>query len=365
MKKIIIFILISTFTFDAFSQFLPKNIVYWNDNPISWKDINEIPYMESQMPYYIDIRIDLGFKKTERNDTIYYLNDFKIYYNPDLTWCIPEYRQDSILRIFQLLFDFSEYKKREIQKIGNRKRISPFILNYMSYELDTIFQKVYDYNNYETLDTYIDYYRKQIDNLEIEYYPNYSFKSSGFGVDFGLNGSVLSGSINNYLKNNLGANFNFFYYFKRNFLSFGLSFGFSGLKQEIPNTNYYPSNNIHANIVSQPLLYGREFRFNNKYLLYPMIGMSVKGIVSAVEGQEKSLSIWSKPSPCIGLKINFPYKKRVIFSSSQSKFFSKEFVQNDFSIRLLFERVNLSNDISGITTSIGVGYNMRAKPLKF
>lgn len=365
MDKILILLFLSIFSFDSYSQFLPKNRIYWSEAPISWNDINEIPPKNSEIPCFIDIRVDFGYMKTERNDTVFILNDFKIYYNPDLSWCIPEYRQDSILKVLQLLFDFSEYKRREIHRIGNRKQITPSILNYLSFELDTVFQKAYALKDFDIIDFYIDHFRTQINNEEIEYIPGYGLKNNGFGIDFGFNGSIISGSTNNYLKNNLGANFNFFYYFKRNFISFGLSFGFSGLKKEIPGTNYYPSNSIHANIITQPLLYGREFRLYRNNLIYPMIGFSLNGIVSSVEGQNESLDLWPNPSPCVGLKIIIPNRRRVVFSSSQSKFFRKEFVQNDFSIRLLVDRINLSNDISGIMTSVSIGYNITAKPLKF
>ena len=365
MKKILSVIILTILSFSVFSQIAPRNAKYWTKDKLSWSDFKDTPVKNSYYPYYINVGIDFDYTKILRNDTIYYLNDFKIYYHPDFSWCIPEYREDSTLNKFQLLFDFAEYKKREIQQIGNRQRIHPIIVRKMSFELDSILKIVYESKNYDTLNHYIDHFRSLIDKTEIEYFPNYEFKNSGFGLDFGMNGSILHGNVSNYLTNNLGVHCNFYYYYKKNFLSFGLLFGFSKLIQEIPNTNYYPRDKIHANVISEQLLYGREFSIKGKIFLYPMAGISLKGIVSSVENQEESLSIWENPTPCIGLKVNLPLRKKVAFSDKKSMYFKKDFVQNDFAFRLLFETMSLSKDIKGTMITIGIGYSIKARPLKF
>ncbi len=363
-KTLLLFLMTSFLSVALYAEDATKE---WNQGRLSWNDfrIKNNTEKPTQLTYF------LGFEKEDESYHSVGLRRMKTkaFIDRLRSWVNPEFKKEQYLRYNQVLFDFVEIARRQLQHdldTAETEAECNRLLRLKEQSLNKELLSFAEESDYGRRLEITETWEEKASNLLVKNpspgLPDIIHNPFKFGMSVGLGSGMLTGSLGKHFQTPFITSLSMQLAYDKIYLLGGGEIGYKGKEEDyVPAYFFSDRNNIDLEIGY--VCAGYNYNLDSSITLLPLAGASFYHF-SSFDGNGGKASV-NGIAPLIG--VIFDYNIYTKYNVTPATFFSEKdrVVQYKIRFQLLATKATMNEDIKGYTINLTVSLNFSMGAIRF
>ncbi len=364
IKTLLLFLIASFISVSLYAEDATRT---WEQGKLTWDDfgIKEKTNKPTQFTYF------LGFEKEDEAYPTAGLRRMKTKAFMDRlrSWVNPDFKSEQYLRYNQVLFDFVEIARRQLQHdldTAETEAECNRLLRLKEQALNKELLSFVNESDYGRKVEITEKWEEKASNLLIQNpnpgLPDIIHNPFKFGMSVGLGSGLLTGSLGNHFQTPFITSLSMQLVYDKIYLLGGGEIGFKGKEKDyVPEYFFSDKNNIDLEIGY--VCAGYSYNLDSSIIMVPVAGATFSHF-SSFGGNAGKASV-NDVAPLIG--VIFDYNMYTKYNITPATFFSEKdrVVQYKIRVQLLATKATMNEDIKGYTINLTVSLNFSMGAIRF